>query len=78
MLQISLGPFSDLPAFELQTIAQTVDDISMLGEAAQVLVQIFGVSIYYDGIDTCLASILCQLPAAVHCISATTSRLYRD
>ncbi|DBA66841.1 TPA: hypothetical protein ACH3X2_001975 [Trebouxia sp. C0005] len=36
-MKIALGPFSDLPAFEIQTIAQTHDGISMLGQASQLL-----------------------------------------
>lgn len=35
-VQISLGPFSDLPAFEVQTIAQVRDGVSILGQASQV------------------------------------------
>lgn len=35
-LQISLGAFSDLSAFEIQSIAQTHTGVSILGEALQV------------------------------------------
>ncbi|KAL0044703.1 hypothetical protein WJX82_006155 [Trebouxia sp. C0006] len=35
--KIALGPFSDLPAFEIQTIARNHDGISMLGQASQIL-----------------------------------------
>ena len=37
IVQISLGPFSDLPAFEVQTIAQVHDGVSILGQASQVI-----------------------------------------
>ena len=36
VLQISLGPFTDLPAFEMQHIALTHDGVSILGQARQV------------------------------------------
>lgn len=35
-LQISLGPFSDLSAFEIQSIAQVRTGVSILGQALQV------------------------------------------
>ena len=35
-LQISLGPFSDLSAFEIQSIAQIRTGVSILGQALQV------------------------------------------
>ena len=35
-LQISLGPFTDLPTFEIQHLAQTHNGVSILGQARQV------------------------------------------
>ncbi len=57
-LQISLGPFSDLPAFEIQTIASNNDNISMLGEASQVGVLPLS--------DQCSADSCVKLPQVVY------------
>ena len=36
MLQFAMGVFSDLPAFEMQWLAQQIDGISLLGSAYKV------------------------------------------
>ena len=38
LLQFAMGVFSDLPAFEIQWLAEQVDGVSLLGSAYKVTV----------------------------------------